>query len=188
MNLKLLVAVSALALVATGWFAGAGATATNAARSGATAVRATAAPAEPELDLWSSGPRLGVRAKTDLLVHVPAAAPEAGKVTLYVPAGYGLNPADPVGTKEGTVFVETASDFAFGDLKAVDPASYVNTPQAQACAAGSHAGVWTMNLEFELSSTKITIPIYFDPTSGDEAALGAYKLLACLPLASVASP
>ena len=188
MNVKLLFAVSALALVVAGWFAGAGATATNAARSGAAFAQAAAAPREPELDLWSAKPGLGVKATTDVLLHVPNGAAEAGKMTLYVPAGYAINPADPVGTKEGTVFLQTTSDFAVGDLKAADPAAYVNTPQAQACAPGTHVGVWAMNLGFDLSSTKITVPIYVDPTSGDETALGAYKLQACLPLAGVASP
>lgn len=190
MNVKLLLAVFALAVVGSGWFAGAGATADSAARRTATTFQASAAgPPKPELDLWSSSPRLGVGAKTDVDLRVPAAAAEAGKVTLYVPAGYGFAPAAPPGTGEGHVFVQTASDFAFGDLKAVNPALYVNTPQAQACAPGPHAAVWTMGLEFGLvSTTKTLVPIYIDPTSGDETALGAYKLQACLPLTSVASP
>lgn len=188
MNVKLLFAVSALALVVAGWFAGAGATATNATRSGATFAQAAAAPREPELDVWSAKPGLGVRATTDVLLRVPAGAAEAGKMTLYVPTGYAINPADPVGTKEGSVFAQTASDLAVGDLKAADPAAYVNTPQAQACAPGSHAGVWTMSLGFIAGSTKAIVPIYIDPTTGDETALGAYKLQACLPLAGIASP
>jgi hypothetical protein len=188
MNVKLLFAVFALALVVAGWFAGAGATATNAVRGGTTFAQAAAAPQKPELDLWSASPQLGVRATTDVLLSVPNGAAEAGKMTLYVPAGYPLNPADPVGTKEGTVVLQTASDFAVGDLKAADPAAYVNTPQAQACAPGAHVGVWTMNLGFDVSSTKITVPVYIDSTSGSETALGAYKLQACLPLAGVASP
>jgi len=122
------------------------------------------------------------------MLGVPAGAAEAGKMTLYVPAGYAINPADPIGTKEGTVFAQTASDFAVGDLKAADPAAYVNTPQAQACAPGPHVGVWTMSLGFVVGSAKAIVPIYIDPTSGDETTLGAYKLQACLPLAGIASP
>ena len=188
MNVKLLLAVFALAAVGSGWFAGAGATADSAARSQAATFQASAGPPQPELDLWSSSSRLGVVAKTDVDLHVPAASAEAGKLTLYVPADYGFTPVAPPGTGEGHVFVRTASDFALGDLKAVNPALYVNTPQAQACAPGPHAAVWTMGLEFGFSSTKTLVPIYVDQTSGDETALGAYKLQACLPLASVASP
>lgn len=189
MNVKLLLAVFALAAVGSGWFAGAGATADSAARSTAATFQASAAgQPQPELDLWSSSPRLGVTAKTDVEVHVPAASAEVGKVTLYVPAGYGFAPVAAPGTGEGHVFVQTASDIALGDLKAVNPAQYVNTPQAQACAPGPHAAVWTMGLSFGFSSTKTLVPIYIDPTSGGETALGAHKLQACLPLASVASP
>jgi hypothetical protein len=111
-----------------------------------------------------------------------------GKVTLYVPAGYPLDPTAPPGTAEGHVFIQTASDFAYGSLKAVDPAAYDNSPQDQACAPGAHAGVWTMRFEFALSSTTAVVPVYIDPTSGDEATLGAYKLQTCLPLAFMASP
>jgi hypothetical protein len=183
MNVKVFLVASALAVVAGGWFAGAGATAGyGQSRS---AARAAAATARPELDLFSSKPSLGVRAPTYLTVEVPSGAAEAGKVTLYVPAGYGLNPADPPGTREGGSFIDTASDFGFGDVTAADPA-YIDPAQAQACAPGTHAGIWTT--EFDFLDTSATVPIYIDRTSGDEASLGAYKLQICLPLAHIQSP
>ena len=187
MNLKLLLAATALALLGAGWFAGAGASAEFTSRSGAASSQVAAAAHQPELDVWSSDPRLGVKSATGVAISVPAGAAEVGKVTLYVPAGYVFNPALAPGSTEGNVFMRTVSDLGFGKLKTVDPAAYVNSPQAQACAPGPHAAVWTMRLEFFDSPTAV-VPIYIDPTSGDEATLGAYKLQACLPLAFVASP
>jgi hypothetical protein len=184
MHLKLLFSV-ALAAVAAGWFAVAGSTAGFSAQSRSAALRAAAAAPQPELDLFSDRPRLGARATTGVTVSIPAGAPEAGKVTLYVPAGYGVDLAAWPGTHEGDAFMLMASDFAFGDLEAADPAAYVNTPQGQACAPGQHVAVWTMQLD---GSTSFTVPIYIDPTSGAETALGAYKFQICLPLARLTSP
>jgi hypothetical protein len=148
-----------------------------------------AALSKPELDSWSSNPSLGVKALTDAAIRVPATAAEVGKVTLYLPSGYTINPAARLGTAEGYVFMATAADFYAGNLKVVNPAAYENTAQAQACAPGSHAAVWTMHFEGSSSSTEaVTVPIFIDPTSGDETTLGAYKLQACLPLAKIASP
>jgi len=188
MSFKLLSAASAVAVLGAGWFAGAGTTAVLTSRSGAASIQAAAVAHQPELDLWSASPRLGAQAPTAVAVNIPVAAPELGKMTLYVPAGYGLPLAAPPGVREGYVFLDTDSDFAFGDLKAVDPATYASNPQAQACAPGPHAAVWTMKFEFFLANDTATVPIFIDPTSADEAALGAYKLQTCLPLSSIASP
>ena len=189
-NLKLLRAVCALAVVGGGWFAGIGATATprialsrTASGHGEVAVRR-----RPELDTWSADPRLGVNARTNVSVHVSDAGPEIGEVTLYVPAGYGFDPTVPPGTKEGRVYMLTGSDIGVGQLTAVDPASYDDTPEAQVCAPGAHAAVWAMPLDFLISSQRAVVPVYLDPTTGAETALGAYKLQTCLPLAIIPSP
>jgi hypothetical protein len=188
MNVKLLLAAFAAAVLGAGCFAGAAASANYALPAGVTSTQA-AGPAQPELDTWSAKPRLGVRATMEVALSVPAGTAEVGKVTWYVPAAYSLNLAAGPGTLEGHVFMVTASDFADGDLTAVNPAEYVNTPQAQACAPGQHAAVWIMDFQDGLfSSQTVTVPIYIDPTSGEETALGAYKLQACLPLARLASP
>jgi hypothetical protein len=185
-NLKLLTAVSALAVVGAGWFAGPGATATphtSSSRTSSATLRR-----RPALDTWSKDPRLGVRARTDISVHVSDMGPEVGKVTLYVPAGYGFDLAAPPGVKGGHVFLLTGSDIGVGDLTAVDPAAYDHTSEAQACAPGAHAAVWVMPLDFLISSARTAVPVYIDPTTGAETALGAYKLETCLPLAIIPSP
>jgi hypothetical protein len=186
LNLKLLPAFSALAIVGAGWFAGTGATATPQTRLSRTPSAALRRRAE--LDTWSDDPRLGLRARTDISVHVSDMGPEVGAVTLYVPAGYRLDPPAAPGTKEGHVYLLTGSDIGVGELTAVDPAAYDDTPEAQACAPGAHAGVWVMSLDFLISSERAVVPVYLDPTSGAETALGAYKLQTCLPLALIPSP
>jgi hypothetical protein len=90
--------------------------------------------------------------------------------------------------KEGQVFLLTGSDIGVGDLTAVDPAAYDRTSEAQACAPGAHAAVWVMPLDFLISSARTAVPVYVDPTTGAETALGAYKLETCLPLAIIPSP
>jgi hypothetical protein len=188
MNFKLLFAAFALAVLGAGWFAGAGTTADLKSRSGAASSQVAAVAHQPELDVWAADPRLGTKGPTEAAFNIPESEPELGKMTLYVPAGYGFGLTARPGTVQGHVFLETEDDFALGDLKAVDPAAYVNQPQAQACAPGPHAAVWTMKFEFFLSEDTVIVPIFIDPTSGDEAALGAYKLQACLPLADIQSP
>jgi hypothetical protein len=186
MNFKLLISVLALAVLGAGWVAGAGAGADYALRSRSVSIQA-AAPARPELDMFSAKPRLGLKAPTEIGIRIPATAAEVGKWTLYVPAGYGFDIGAAPGTPEGHVVMQTASDIGLGDLRAADPAKYVDSPQAQACAPGPHAAVWTMKFD-ALSSEIPTVPIYIDPTSGADTALGAYELQACLPLAQLASP
>src|SRR5262245_33742489 len=128
MNVRLLFSVLALAVLGAGWVAGAGAGASYPMRSQPASAQA-AGPTRPELDMFSTKPRLGVRAITDIGLRIPATPAEAAKVTLYVPAGYGFDIAAAPGTSEGHVAMQTASDFGFGELKAANPANYVNTPQ-----------------------------------------------------------
>src|SRR5262249_27427835 len=119
MSLKLLFVILALALLGTGSLAGAGAGAGSGAGY-ALSGRSTQAAVvpRPELDIWSAKPSLGVKATTDVDLYVPANAREVEKMTLYVPSGYGIAPTAPPGTREGHVFLQTASDVGFGDLKA----------------------------------------------------------------------
>jgi hypothetical protein len=190
MNVRLLFSVLALTVLGAGCVAGASAGAGYPLRSQSASAQA-AGPAQPELQMFSTKPSLGVRATTDIGFAVPATAAEPGKLTLYVPAGYGFDIAAVPGTPEGHVAMRTASDIGFGELKAANPANYLNTPQAQACAPGSNSGtaVWIMHFDEGFFSTQtLTVPIYIDPTSGDETTLGAYKLQACLPLAKRGSP
>jgi hypothetical protein len=113
----------------------------------------------------------------DLVVSDP---PPVAKIVIYVPQGYGLNTATPAGTTVGTIDVTVEAGgstltIPTGNIVADNPANYVSLPQAQACAPGAHAAVWVAQ------PANFRIPIYVDPTSGAEAALGAFKLQTCLP-------
>jgi hypothetical protein len=65
---------------------------------------------------------------------------------------------------------------AEGDVVVVDQARYAADPRLQACAPGRHAAVWRLD--------PLDLPIFVDPASGPDAALGGYDLRLCLDLAS----
>jgi hypothetical protein len=121
-------------------------------------------------------------ALSDVGLDLTVSAPDASiaKVVVYVPQGYGLNTSAPAGTTVGTIdaVIEVNGSpltIPTGNIVADNPANYTSLPQAQACAAGAHAAVWVAK------AANFNIPIYVDPTSGAESALGAYKLQTCLP-------
>lgn len=113
----------------------------------------------------------------DLTIPADNAAP--AKIVIYVPQGYGVNTGAAPGTTVGTIDAVAhvgGSDLTIptGSIVADTPGNYTSNPQAQACAPGSHAAVWVAK------AGSFSIPIYVDPTSGAEAALGGYKLQTCL--------
>jgi hypothetical protein len=61
-----------------------------------------------------------------------------------------------------------------GTVLADDPAKYTSN----SCAPGAHAAVWLLHVT--VSGQTIDVPVYLDPTSGAEAALGSAKLQLCL--------
>jgi hypothetical protein len=87
----------------------------------------------------------------------------ASSVSVYVPAGYSLNLAYPPGTPIGALV--DASSFQRSDLTPVDPATVTTDP----CAPGAHAAVWQAG----------AVHVFVDPTTGDEASKGAYRLTYC---------
>jgi hypothetical protein len=109
----------------------------------------------------------------DLAISADNAAP--ARIVIYVPQGYTLNIGVAAGTSVGTIDATavvggTSLQIPEGKIVADNPASYVTN----ACAPGAHAGVWVAH------AGSFAIPIYVDPTSGAEAALGAYKFVTCL--------
>jgi hypothetical protein len=105
---------------------------------------------------------------------------QPAKITVYVPGGYTLNtsqaPSSVIGRTTGEVF---ARDLNIplpleGDVVADNPANYVANP----CAPGTHQAVWILRLA--VAGQSINLPVYVDPTSSAEAALGSAKLQVCL--------
>jgi hypothetical protein len=63
---------------------------------------------------------------------------------------------------------------ADGTVLVDDPAKYTSNT----CAPGTHAAVWLLHVT--VSGQTIDVPVYLDPTTGTEQALGAAKLVLCL--------
>jgi len=122
---------------------------------------------------------LGSPTDTELDVVVPQNGPAAASLVLYAPKGYQLTLGQAPGTKLGTVAASLAVGSgtpvdAQGALVADDPAKYVGNT----CAPGAHAAVFVANLS--ASGITVPVPFYVDPTSGADAAVGSFKLQACL--------
>ncbi len=91
-------------------------------------------------------------------------------VSVYVPDGYRLDPTLLPGARVGT-----AGGFGRSvELTAADPARFASDP----CAPGMHGAVWTAMLA-PPGKAKVPVRVFVDPTSGDEAARGAYRLAFC---------
>jgi hypothetical protein len=146
-------------------------------------VLVSAAPAfadTPELYAIAYDTALGRSSDTELDVTLPTSAPAAASVVFYSPQGYDVAVGQAPGTKVGTVVAgvtvggSTTEIEADGDLLADDPAKYVGN----ACAPGLHAGVLVASLA--AGGVTVPVPLYVYPTSGAEAALGGFKIQACL--------
>jgi hypothetical protein len=106
-----------------------------------------------------------------LLVPVAGDTLAATSVSVYVPAGYAVDVGRAVGTKVGIAVAAPSFDGA--DLIVADPAAYTADP----CSPGTHAAVWTASLT--IGGTPTTVPLFVDPTTGDETARGAYRVTFC---------
>jgi hypothetical protein len=129
----------------------------------------------------------GTAAETDVDLSLPDSSSLAmAAVTDYLPTGYAVGLSSPPGTAIGqvTIFVSGQLDPISAGLFTADPAPFATDTAAQACAPGAHAGVWTAALTVSGAALQLTILV--DPTTGDEAARGAFRLVYCLPSPSVA--
>ena len=111
---------------------------------------------------------------------------QPAKIQIYVPTGYVLNATQAagsvIGTTTGNVLARDLGNIPVplaGDVIVDNPANHLT----DACAPGTHAAVWILRLSV-LGQT-IALPVYVDPTSGAESALGAAKLQVCLGPADV---
>ena len=105
---------------------------------------------------------------------------QPAQIKIYAPNGYTLNSSQAAGTKIGTT---TGQVFA-RDLNIPLPLSgdvIVDNPMnhlTDSCAPGAHAAVWILNLS--VAGQTIALPVYVDPTTGTQTALGAVQLITCL--------
>ncbi len=104
------------------------------------------------------------------------------KITIYIATGFSATLGQAAGTQIGAVHADLqalaispdAIIPADGTVLADDPTKYA----ANMCAPGAHAAVWLLHVT--VSGQTIDVPVYIDPTSGTETALGAAKLQLCL--------
>ena len=115
---------------------------------------------------------LGTTSPTEMVL-LPTAGDTlpASTASIYVPAGYTLDLTLPAGTRIGTLISLPAA--VSGDLVAADPTAFTTDP----CAPGTHAAVWTASLT--IAGQQVVVPFFLDPTTGDEAARGAYRITFC---------
>jgi hypothetical protein len=119
---------------------------------------------------------------TTIHVKIPQATDPIARIAIYVPNGYTANLSAAAGATIGQV---SASAFAH-DNGLVLPLSGAVVADSVAAHAADAAlcspnptAVWNLNLS--VAGQSVTVPLYVSPTSGDEAALGAYRLVICLP-------
>jgi hypothetical protein len=118
---------------------------------------------------------------TSLTIKVTQAQTDQqpAKIQIFVPTGYTLNttaaPGTMIGTTSGSVFARDANIPLplSGDVVVAPP----NT-NAAPCFTGTHLAVWLLRLQ--VAGQTIQLPIGVDPTSGANAAFGAYQLVTCL--------
>ena len=136
------------------------------------------------ITVWHTPMVLAGSQSTTISVLVPQATDPIAAAQIYVPSGYGVNLSQPAGTSIGTVDATAYSrDVGLtlplsGTVATADPASYA--PQSAVCAGTpTSRAVWILTLA--ISTTTLKVPLFVNPTTGPETALGAYKLSICLP-------
>ena len=127
--------------------------------------------------------KLSVRqTATSVTVKVSQAQSDPGpaRVSVYVPSGYTINtsatPGTKIGAASGNVFSRDAN------IPLPLSGDVVVAPVSQgvaACDAAPHLAVWVLALS--VAGQGINLPVHVDQTAGAETALGAYKLVICVP-------
>jgi len=107
-----------------------------------------------------------------------------GRASIFVPQGYTLDLARPVGAAIGELYVSVrdvaggiGGDFVNGAMVVDDPMRYARDPRAQECAPGAHATVWRASLASRARTLELAI--FVDPTGGADPAGAAYVLRLC---------
>ena len=134
--------------------------------------------------IWHTPMVLAGSQSTTIHVTVPQSTDPIAATNIYVPHGYGVNVGQPAGTSIGTVDATAFSrDNSLtlplsGTVVTDNPANF--TAQSTSCArTPTSQAVWILNLS--VAGNTLQVPLYVNPTTGPEQALGAYKLSICLP-------
>lgn len=121
---------------------------------------------------------------TTIHVAIPQSTDPIAAINIFVPSGYTLNTSQAAGSTIGKVDATAFSRDAgltlplSGNVTADNPASHTSD-STQCTGTPTSQAVWILNLS--VAGQTIALPLYVNPTSGTQAALGAYKLTICLP-------
>jgi hypothetical protein len=110
------------------------------------------------------------------------------KISIYMPAGYTANLSQVAGTQIGTVrnkiqllasSIDSVAD-ASGTVLIADKSSPALQASATQCTGTpAHAAIWLLHTV--APGQTLDVPLYVDPTNGDEAVFSSAKLVLCLP-------
>jgi hypothetical protein len=128
---------------------------------------------------------------------------ETERMTILVPAGYGIDLAHPVNKNIGEAYVSTVpigggKETVFGGpLVVMGASAYAGSASAQACAPGGHVADWEMRVR-SAAGVSLRIPLAVDRTAkgseftmcfDDEHALGQeVRIAQFLPMNVFATP
>jgi hypothetical protein len=133
--------------------------------------------------VWHTPQTLANGQSTTIHLSLPQTDDPIAAINVYVGAGYAAKLDQPaatvIGAVDATAFSHTVG-LALpltGTVATDAPASY--TAQSTACArTPTSAAVWILNLS--VAGQTLKVPVFVNPTTGAEQALGAYKLSVCL--------
>lgn len=130
--------------------------------------------------LFSASPVRG--SVVDLDFRLPETFAPPALLTLYVPSGFGLRTDIPSGTAIGESSVQaltaaspSSAQLFTAKLRTGNPSD----PALLSCAPGPILAVWTA--AFRVAGKTLAIRFAAERTAPDEATLGVWKLVACLP-------
>lgn len=121
---------------------------------------------------------------TTLHIVLPQADDPIAAINIFTPSGYTYTTTQAAGTKIGTVDATAFSHTAnltlplSGDVLTGNPAQFAQQ-SAQCAGTPTSAAVWILNLS--VAGQSIQVPVYINPATGAEQALGAEKITVCLP-------
>ena len=141
----------------------------------------------PQL-LVSGAQATGASARTTVQLKEAKTDAAPLEISIYMPAGYTANLSHAADTQIGTVrtkiqLLASSVDFvtdASGSVLVADK----SLPELQAGATEctgtpTHAAIWLLHMV--APGQTLDVPVYVDPTTGDEAAFSSAKLVLCLP-------
>ena len=129
----------------------------------------------------------------DLTVDLVGQTSRPGRISLYAPNRFQLQPSRDPGSPVGQAFLfarnpaSAATSFTVysGPISA-EPVDAASEVAAQACSPGSHTAIWLLHLRHKTQT--LDVPIYLAPTVSGDPPGASLKLELCPPIASGAKP